>query len=286
MTYRQDHRPALRPRRCERRAAFCRRWSASRFGLSCPAIDLISTLNSRILILLCCLSDQCTSERARSVKIIRRCAGGRDGDGRQGYDLDYACRAVGEVFRGAAYYLAAAEAGEPPGTWWGPGAERLGFTAGQVVEREPYKLLFGERQGPDGGGSGGLRRTPGRRWRFTRGWSRPSRAPMITAEPSCESTRSGTRGNRRCTSTSPRRGRKTSRSSMPVSGPPCNAPAMRPTGTPSRWPPGCWPRSMRSCVTLITRRLRICSVRPGTCAPAVTSRGWTPGSPASSARPT
>jgi conjugative relaxase-like TrwC/TraI family protein len=68
----------------------------------------------------------------------------------KGYDLDYAWRAVGEAYRGADYYLAAAEAGEPPGTWWGPGAERLGFAAGQRVEREPYNLLFGQRKGPDG----------------------------------------------------------------------------------------------------------------------------------------
>jgi conjugative relaxase-like TrwC/TraI family protein len=68
----------------------------------------------------------------------------------KGYDLDYAWRAVGEAYKGAGYYLAAAEAGEPPGTWWGPGAERLGFAPGQQVEREPYNLLFGERKGPDG----------------------------------------------------------------------------------------------------------------------------------------
>jgi AAA domain-containing protein/TrwC relaxase len=68
----------------------------------------------------------------------------------KGYDLDYAWRAVGEAHKGAGYYLAAAEAGEPPGTWWGPGAERLGFTAGQQIEREPYNLLFGQRKGPDG----------------------------------------------------------------------------------------------------------------------------------------
>jgi len=68
----------------------------------------------------------------------------------KGYDLDYVWRAVGEAYRGAGYYLAAAEAGEPPGTWWGPGVERLGFAAGQQVEREPYNLLFGQRKGPDG----------------------------------------------------------------------------------------------------------------------------------------
>jgi hypothetical protein len=32
----------------------------------------------------------------------------------------------------------------------GPGAEKLGFAAGQPVEREPYNLLFGQRKGPDG----------------------------------------------------------------------------------------------------------------------------------------
>ena len=68
----------------------------------------------------------------------------------KGYDLDYAWRAVGEAYRGAGYYLAAAEAGEPPGTWWGPGAERLGFATGQQVYREPYNLVFGERKGLDG----------------------------------------------------------------------------------------------------------------------------------------
>ena len=67
----------------------------------------------------------------------------------KGYDLDYAWRAVAEAYQGAGYYLAATEAGEPPGTWWGPGAELLGLEMGQQVEREPYALLFGERKGPD-----------------------------------------------------------------------------------------------------------------------------------------
>jgi len=51
----------------------------------------------------------------------------------------------------AAYYIEASEkGGEPPGRWWGPGAQALGFAPGQVVEREPYDLLFGERKAPDG----------------------------------------------------------------------------------------------------------------------------------------
>jgi conjugative relaxase-like TrwC/TraI family protein len=51
----------------------------------------------------------------------------------------------------ASYYLQASESGgEPPGRWWGPGARALGLEDGQRVEREPYDLLFGERQAPDG----------------------------------------------------------------------------------------------------------------------------------------
>jgi conjugative relaxase-like TrwC/TraI family protein len=50
-----------------------------------------------------------------------------------------------------AYYIDASEkGGEPPGRWWGPGAQALGFASGQVVEREEYDLLFGERKAPDG----------------------------------------------------------------------------------------------------------------------------------------
>ena len=47
----------------------------------------------------------------------------------------------------AAYYIEASEkGGEPPGRWWGPAAQALGFASGQVVERESYDLLFGERK--------------------------------------------------------------------------------------------------------------------------------------------
>jgi hypothetical protein len=71
----------------------------------------------------------------------------------KGYDLDYPWRNVDRSAQKTAveYYLQAAEKGwEPPGRWWGPGANALGFEQGQVVEREPYDLLFGERKGPDG----------------------------------------------------------------------------------------------------------------------------------------
>jgi AAA domain/TrwC relaxase len=99
----------------------------------------------------------------------------------KGYDLDYAWRAVGEAYRGAGYYLAAAEAGEPPGTWWGPGAERLGFAAGERVEREPYNLLFGERKGPDGCKLGRAAANAGKAAEIYRG--------LVAAEPGADDHR-------------------------------------------------------------------------------------------------
>ena len=71
----------------------------------------------------------------------------------KGYDLDYIWKQVdrGPVKDAASYYIQASESGgEPPGRWWGPGAKALGFEPGQVVEREPYDLLFGQRKAPDG----------------------------------------------------------------------------------------------------------------------------------------
>ena len=71
----------------------------------------------------------------------------------KGYDLDYVWKQVdcGPARDAASYYIQASESGgEPPGRWWGPGAEALGLEAGQRVERKPYDLLFGERKAPDG----------------------------------------------------------------------------------------------------------------------------------------
>ena len=71
----------------------------------------------------------------------------------KGYDLDYIWKQVdrGPAKDAASYYIQASESGgEPPGRWWGPGARALGLEPGQVVEREPYELLFGERRAPDG----------------------------------------------------------------------------------------------------------------------------------------
>jgi conjugative relaxase-like TrwC/TraI family protein len=71
----------------------------------------------------------------------------------KGYDLEYIWKQVdrGPTKDAASYYLQASETGgEPPGRWWGLGAKALGFDHGQRVERDPYDLLFGRRQSPDG----------------------------------------------------------------------------------------------------------------------------------------
>ena len=63
-----------------------------------------------------------------------------------GFDLGYVWKnqaGHSEPERSAGgYYINAAQAGEPPGRWWGPGAEALGFSTGQIVEREPYELVY------------------------------------------------------------------------------------------------------------------------------------------------
>ncbi len=65
----------------------------------------------------------------------------------KGYDLGYVWKnqghAAAERTTGG-YYINAAQAGEPPGQWWGPGAESLGFAGGQVVEREPYEAVYSQ----------------------------------------------------------------------------------------------------------------------------------------------
>jgi conjugative relaxase-like TrwC/TraI family protein len=71
----------------------------------------------------------------------------------KGYDLEYIWKQVdrGPVKDAAGYYIQASETGgEPPGRWWGPAAQALGFEPGRVVELGPYDLLFGERKAPDG----------------------------------------------------------------------------------------------------------------------------------------
>jgi hypothetical protein len=61
----------------------------------------------------------------------------------KGYDLGYIWKTQHGTERTVGgYYINAAQAGEPPGRWWGPGAQALGFAPGQVVERAPYDAVY------------------------------------------------------------------------------------------------------------------------------------------------
>ena len=66
----------------------------------------------------------------------------------KGYDLGYIWKTQGQASDArtpGGYYINAAQAGEPPGRWWGLGAQALGFTSGQVVERRPYDAVYQQR---------------------------------------------------------------------------------------------------------------------------------------------
>ena len=61
---------------------------------------------------------------------------------RSGFDLEYYLGRAGEKTAGG-YYLIAAQEGEPPGRWFGKGAEALGLTDGQVVDQTATCLAAG-----------------------------------------------------------------------------------------------------------------------------------------------
>jgi len=61
-----------------------------------------------------------------------------------GYDLGYVWRGAGQEPEKSAggYYMNAAQGGEAPGRWFGPGAEALGLADGGRVERDPYDAVY------------------------------------------------------------------------------------------------------------------------------------------------
>src|SRR5689334_11777913 len=70
----------------------------------------------------------------------------------KGFDLDYVWKTQGQAERTiGGYYINAAQAGEPPGRWWGAGAQALDFMAGQVVERKPYDAVYRQIDPQTGG---------------------------------------------------------------------------------------------------------------------------------------
>jgi TrwC relaxase/AAA domain len=77
---------------------------------------------------------------------------------RSGYDAEYYLNRGAERTAGG-YYMNAAQAGEPPGRWFGKGAEALGLADGQAVAAGPYRSVYaqvhpqtGQRMGRAPGG--------------------------------------------------------------------------------------------------------------------------------------
>ena len=78
----------------------------------------------------------------------------------KGYDLGYIWKTQGEAAARRAtggYYINAAQAGEPPGRWWGPGAQALGLAPGQIVQRKPYEAVYQQIDPRTGGKLGRAR---------------------------------------------------------------------------------------------------------------------------------
>ena len=114
----------------------------------------------------------------------------------KGYDLGYIWKTqdhTAECCIGG-YYLNAAQAGEPPGRWWGPGARVLGFAPGQVVERAPYDAVY-QQLDPQTGGK--LGRPRGRYPAFADHLARLKAAePHATAERLIELEREAAQATR------------------------------------------------------------------------------------------
>ena len=115
----------------------------------------------------------------------------------KGYDLGYVWKNQGlaavERTTGG-YYINAAQTGEPPGRWWGPGAEALGLTPGQIVERRPYDAVYQQRDPRTGDKLG---RARGTYVKYADHLARLKAAePHATAERVIELEREATRATR------------------------------------------------------------------------------------------
>jgi hypothetical protein len=117
----------------------------------------------------------------------------------KGYDLGYVWKNQAqkerEPERGAGgYYISAAQVGDPPGRWWGPGAKAVGFIAGQVVERKPYDAVYQQRDPATGEKLG---RARGSYLKFTDHLARLQAAePHATAERLIELEREAAKATR------------------------------------------------------------------------------------------
>jgi TrwC relaxase len=74
----------------------------------------------------------------------------------KGYDLGYIWKTQDHAAQRTVggYYIDAAQAGEPPGRWRGAGAQALGLSPGQTVERQPYDAVYRQTDPRTGAGLG------------------------------------------------------------------------------------------------------------------------------------
>jgi len=114
----------------------------------------------------------------------------------KGYDLSYIWKTQDRTADRATggYYIDAAQAGEPPGRWWGPGAQALGLAPGQAVERQPYDAVYRQIDPRNGAKLG---RARGRYPTFADHLARLTAAePHATAERIIELEREAARATR------------------------------------------------------------------------------------------
>jgi conjugative relaxase-like TrwC/TraI family protein len=114
----------------------------------------------------------------------------------KGYDLGYIWKTQNHTADHSigGYYIDAAQAGEPPGRWWGPGAQALGLAPGQDVHRTPYDAVYKQTDPRTGARLG---RARGRYPTFADHLARLTAAePHATAERLTELEREAARATR------------------------------------------------------------------------------------------
>jgi hypothetical protein len=113
---------------------------------------------------------------------------------RSGYDAEYYLNRAAERTAGG-YYMNAAQAGEPPGRWFGRGAEALGLADGQAVAAGPYRSVYAQVNPQTGQRMG---RAPGGYAQFREILARLEAAePHATAERRLELEREAAQQTRR-----------------------------------------------------------------------------------------
>ena len=202
----------------------------------------------------------------------------------KGYDLDYIWKTQGQP-RAAqltgGYYINAAQAGEPPGRWWGPGAQALGLTPGQVVDRKPYNAVYQQTDPRTGARLG---RPRGRYPTYADHLARLKAAePHATAERLIELEREAAQATRQPAAyTDVTVSFSKSRSCTPPSARTNAAPASPETTRPPRTGPAVSSSSRRSCTAPTVPPWTTSKPGPGSPAPATTAPGSTATNPAGS----